>query len=95
MNVWAKEGDRVLEKGRGGDAPYRISNETGTPVQILSDVGKKGAKQATPVQLNDGQTIDWRFDDWKTLREVIILHVPKTTKELMANISTARVCQQE
>ncbi|EIM83408.1 uncharacterized protein STEHIDRAFT_170692 [Stereum hirsutum FP-91666 SS1] len=70
LNTWSREGERVLEKARGSYAPYQIRNYTGTPLYIWADAdGSSEKKDLGAVKVNDGQTIDWRFDDWKTMRE--------------------------
>ncbi|KAG8928477.1 hypothetical protein FRC01_005870 [Tulasnella sp. 417] len=69
--IWSKEGERLMKKARGGDAPYRIFNRTGTPLQLWSDVDdkSKGGSQMQPAQLDDGAFTEWRFDDWRTMRD--------------------------
>ena len=71
MNKWNQEGDAMLQKPRGIYAPYRIRNRTGTPIFVWSDsdTAASAAEGDMTKVLND-QTIDWRFDDWKTMREV-------------------------
>lgn len=74
LNIWSKEGKNVLQKARGTYAPYRISNRTGASILVWSeaDSGDHSVEvETTPV--HNSQTIDWRFDDWKTTREVQIL----------------------
>lgn len=69
--MWGKEGERVLQKARGSYAPYRIRNRTGSPIFIWSDVdGSANAKDGASVKIANDETVDWRFDDWKTMREV-------------------------
>lgn len=70
--IWNKEGQRLMKKARGGDAPYRIFNRTGAALQVWSDIDdkSKGGSQVQPVQLDDGASIEWRFDDWRTMRDV-------------------------
>ncbi|KAI0361599.1 vacuolar protein sorting-associated protein 13 [Trametes cingulata] len=64
------EGERVLQKARGSYAPYRIWNRTGYPLFIWSDTdGSQNVRETTAKQIANGKTIDWRFDDWKTMRE--------------------------
>ncbi|KZT30580.1 vacuolar protein sorting-associated protein 13 [Neolentinus lepideus HHB14362 ss-1] len=68
--LWGKEGEQVLQKARGSYAPYRIRNRTGSPLYIWSDVDdSSGDKSGSTSTLADGQVIDWRFDDWRTIRE--------------------------
>ncbi|KIK70982.1 hypothetical protein GYMLUDRAFT_33082 [Collybiopsis luxurians FD-317 M1] len=70
VNMWSQEGERILRQARGSYAPYRIYNRTGYPVFIWTDDdGSSSGKDATGVQLSQNQTTDWRFDDWKTMRE--------------------------
>ncbi|KAA1471483.1 DUF1162-domain-containing protein [Dentipellis sp. KUC8613] len=70
LNTWRKEGERVLQKERGSYAPYRVQNLTGTALYVWSDPdGNAEKKHSNAVKLDNGKTIDWRFDDWKTLRE--------------------------
>lgn len=72
--MWNKEGSRLLERARGSYAPYRIRNRTGGTIFIWSDIdGSKGHKEAPSARVLQGQTIDWRFDDWRTMREVSVL----------------------
>ncbi|CDO71578.1 hypothetical protein BN946_scf184911.g48 [Trametes cinnabarina] len=64
------EGERVLQKARGSYAPYRIWNRTGYPLFVWSDTdGSHNVNETTAKQIANGKTIDWRFDDWKTMRE--------------------------
>ena len=73
MKLLGQEGDNVLRKARGSYAPYRIHNRTGASVFIWSDLdGSSQVKDATSKQIANGKTIDWRFDDWKTIREVLL-----------------------
>jgi vacuolar protein sorting-associated protein 13A/C len=71
LNNWSKEGDAVLKKPRGIYAPYRLQNRTGAPLFVWSDIDNTSAtKDVDAVKVLHGQAIDWRFDDWKTMREV-------------------------
>ncbi|KAJ7783787.1 vacuolar protein sorting-associated protein 13 [Mycena maculata] len=75
LNMWAKQGKYVLQKARGSYAPYRISNRTGSSIFIWPDVdGSSSAKDVAAVKIPNDETVDWRFDDWKTMRE----HVPSS-----------------
>ncbi|KZS92954.1 vacuolar protein sorting-associated protein 13 [Sistotremastrum niveocremeum HHB9708] len=68
--TWSKEGERVLKLARGGNAPYRIRNRTGGPLQIWSDFdGSQNTRSSPGLKVSHGETVDWRFDDWKTMRE--------------------------
>lgn len=71
MKLLGQEGENVLRKARGSYAPYRIHNRTGTSIFVWSDLEGSGQlKDATSKQIANGKMIDWRFDDWKTIREV-------------------------
>ena len=75
LEAWSREGAHVLRKARGGDAPYRIRNRTGGSVHVWSDLDESNSRNSAAVKITSGETIDWRFDDWKTLREVWAPHV--------------------
>ncbi|KAG1749982.1 vacuolar protein sorting-associated protein 13 [Suillus paluster] len=69
-NMLGKEGQVVLQKARGSFAPYRIRNRTGSPLFVWSDDdASRGSKDSGAVKIANDQTVDWRFDDWKTMRE--------------------------
>ncbi|KAG2072635.1 DUF1162-domain-containing protein [Suillus decipiens] len=69
-NMWGKEGQVLLEKARGSFAPYRIRNRTGSPLFVWSDDdASRDSKDTSAVKIANDQTVDWRFDDWKTMRE--------------------------
>lgn len=71
LSVWAREGEKVLQRARGGDAPYRIRNLTGDIIQVWSDNEKESkSPHSQAMELANGDSTDWRFDDWKTMREV-------------------------
>ena len=76
LNTWNKEGQYVLQKARGVYAPYRIRNQTGVPIFVWSDTDSSAnTKDVDAVKILHDQTIDWRFDDWKTMREVSEYHL--------------------
>lgn len=71
INMWGRERELVMQKDRGSYAPYRIRNRTGSPLFIWSDNDtNSGVQESNVVKLNHDQIIDWRFDDWKKMREV-------------------------
>jgi vacuolar protein sorting-associated protein 13A/C len=70
LNMWTQERDRVLKQARGSYAPYRIRNRTGSPLHVWSDVDGGERKDVSPTKIMNDETVDWRFDDWKTMREV-------------------------
>lgn len=70
LNTWSREGEYVVQKGRGISAPYRVRNRTGAPIFVWSDLdSSSSSKDVDAVKILNDQTIDWRFDDWKTMRE--------------------------
>ncbi|KAJ8084002.1 Vacuolar protein sorting-associated protein 13 [Marasmius tenuissimus] len=72
-NQWSKEGDHILQNARGSYAPYQIRNRTGSPIFIWADDDNSNLLEGDGgAQIASDQTIDWRFDDWRTMRE----HVP-------------------
>ncbi|CEL57657.1 Vacuolar protein sorting-associated protein 13 OS=Saccharomyces cerevisiae (strain ATCC 204508 / S288c) GN=VPS13 PE=1 SV=1 [Rhizoctonia solani AG-1 IB] len=79
--VWQQKGDQVLQRARGGDAPYRIHNRTGDVIHVWSDQDPSAKHEKAPqsVKINDGEVVDWRFDDWKAMRE----HVSTTRAHLI------------
>lgn len=97
LNTWSKEGAAMLEKPRGAFAPYRIRNRTGTPILVCSDLdtgsgGTAGEGEATRVLNNQG--VDWRFDDWRTMREASHLVSAKVslmmTENYLQHVSTGQ-----
>jgi vacuolar protein sorting-associated protein 13A/C len=73
-SIWGKEGVQVLQKARGSYAPYRIWNRTGSPLLVWPDVeGSSGADDPRAKRLGHDEMVDWRFDDWKTMRGVCAL----------------------
>ncbi|KAL6309957.1 vacuolar protein sorting-associated protein 13 [Sparassis latifolia] len=68
--MMAQEGEKVLRSARGSYAPYRIRNRTGSAIYIWSDVDtSSNAKDSVSKQIPNGHIVDWRFEDWKTIRE--------------------------
>lgn len=79
LNSLSRESEHVLQKPRGTRAPYRIRNLTGITLRLWADGGRTGRETRTnPTVINDGETIDWRFDDWRTMREVSSCIFPRT-----------------
>ena len=75
LGIWNK-GEHILQKARGTYAPYRIRNQTGAPIFVWSDTDNSAnTKDLDAVKILHDQTIDWRFDDWKTMREVSDPHL--------------------
>jgi vacuolar protein sorting-associated protein 13A/C len=71
LNMLGKEGEQVFQKARGSYAPYRIRNRTGVAIFVWSDIdGNSSTQDSSAVKVLHDQTVDWRFDDWRTMREV-------------------------
>ncbi|KAG7450519.1 vacuolar protein sorting-associated protein 13 [Guyanagaster necrorhizus] len=68
-NMWSEEGERVLQRARGSYAPYRIRNRTGSTILAWSEVTSRGSHDGESIKILNEETKDWRFDDWKALRE--------------------------
>lgn len=69
--MFGQEGERVLRRARGSYAPYRIWNRTGCSMYVWADVdGSAITQDSAMTEIAHDKTIDWRFDDWKTMREV-------------------------
>lgn len=60
----------MLALARGGYAPYRISNRTGSHINIWSDTEGTNVQDVVSMRIQNNEAVDWRFDDWKTMREV-------------------------
>jgi vacuolar protein sorting-associated protein 13A/C len=69
LNSLSRESEHLLQKARGSRAPYRIRNLTGITLHLWPNAGRAAGRGNATV-INDGETIDWRFDDWRTMREV-------------------------
>ncbi|PPQ64275.1 hypothetical protein CVT24_008413 [Panaeolus cyanescens] len=70
VNAWNTNGIRVLQTARGSYAPYRIINKTGSSIFVWTDVDtSSNSRDIEAVKIIHDQSIDWRFDDWKTMRE--------------------------
>ncbi|KAG6898100.1 hypothetical protein C0992_005427 [Termitomyces sp. T32_za158] len=70
MKIWGIEDDQPLQKSRGIYAPYRIRNRTGSAILVWSDMeNTSGNKDLGALKILNEQIVDWRFDDWKTMRE--------------------------
>jgi vacuolar protein sorting-associated protein 13A/C len=79
LNSLSRESEHVLQKPRGIRTPYRIRNLTGITLRLWADGGRTGRETKTNATvINDGETIDWRFDDWRTMREVSCYIPPRT-----------------
>jgi vacuolar protein sorting-associated protein 13A/C len=71
--VLGRENERISKKIRGSYAPYRIHNRVGRTIGItsVSDGGNNAkARGEHEMEIPHDKSVDWRFDDWKTMREV-------------------------
>jgi len=80
IKMLGKEGEGVLQKARGSYAPYRIQNRTGYLLFLWSDDVNAAFRESNAVKIDHNRTIDWRFDDWKTTREVSVRVIIKNPK---------------
>lgn len=75
MKMLGKEGEGVLQRARGSYAPYRIRNRTGFQLFVWSDDGANvPLTEGSAVKVSHNGSIDWRFDDWKTMREHVTVY---------------------
>jgi len=70
---WSQQKAGTLTLTRGGYAPYRIRNRTGSPIYIWGDSEGANVQEVAPTMIQNNEVIEWRFDDWKTMREVRLL----------------------
>ena len=63
-----REGDKVFTKARGSNAPFLIKNRTGYSIALVNAASTN--KSADTARIADGEDMPWRFDDWRTMREV-------------------------
>lgn len=59
----------VLSKPRGTDAPYRIRNYTGFPIDVWAQTHK--GEDGAAAKLVDGEECPWRFEDPTITRETL------------------------
>ncbi|KAJ2817582.1 Vacuolar protein sorting-associated protein 13, partial [Coemansia erecta] len=77
--VAAQWDDEVAKRAQGGTAagermPYVLVNRTGIDCHVWVDVAEGAAARApridtSPVLLRDGESLPWRFEDWRRRRE--------------------------
>jgi hypothetical protein len=67
--IWGREGESVLHRKRGFAAPYVIKNFTGYSLKLWAELddGSHGGEDHV---IEDGKELPWRFEDWKSTREV-------------------------
>ena len=62
--------ENVLDKPRGGDAPYRVRNYTGFDVVVSAKT--PSAEEPLKLTLTDGNEAPWSFEDRERMRENIL-----------------------
>jgi vacuolar protein sorting-associated protein 13A/C len=69
--IWNRDGAKILKEGRAAGSPFIIHNRTGYSIVVWSDSDRKAnSKPIVVKRLGDGQSIPWRFEDHRRLREV-------------------------
>ncbi len=69
--MWSKQTGESRRGDHGAAAPFIVKNRTGYSILIWSDSDRKAnAKPVSVKRLGDGDSIPWRFEDHKRLREV-------------------------
>ncbi|KAJ2551316.1 Vacuolar protein sorting-associated protein 13, partial [Coemansia sp. RSA 1878] len=80
LGVAAQWDDEVAKRAQGGTAsgermPYVLVNRTGIDCHVWVDVAEGAAAaraqriDTSPVLLRDGESLPWRFEDWRRRRE--------------------------
>jgi vacuolar protein sorting-associated protein 13A/C len=98
LSAFNTQGDAILSEARGSNAPYRVRNNTGSSIRIWSDTQwNEKVNDQNAMLLENGKSIDWRFEDWKTMREVcpylcdtLIFEVP-TILQHVSSAGTSRL----
>jgi vacuolar protein sorting-associated protein 13A/C len=67
--IWGREGESFLHRKRGVTAPYAIRNFTGYSLKIWAELDD-GSHSGEDHVVEDGKELSWRFEDWKSTREV-------------------------
>ncbi|KDE03795.1 hypothetical protein MVLG_05736 [Microbotryum lychnidis-dioicae p1A1 Lamole] len=63
--IVGREGEKLLTRARGSQAPFLIKNRTGYPLSLWSEGNNGGDAH----RLADGDDAPWRFNDWRAMRE--------------------------
>ncbi|SCV68005.1 BQ2448_126 [Microbotryum intermedium] len=63
--IIGREGEKLLTRARGSQAPFLIKNRTGYAMSLWSEGNHGGDAH----RLADGDDAPWRFDDWRAMRE--------------------------
>ncbi|KAG5437684.1 hypothetical protein PCANB_000721 [Pneumocystis canis] len=63
--------ENILSKYQTFEAPYRIQNRTGYSVNLWSNSSKDTNSKKKIHKLKNGDTISWKFEDWRQMRNNI------------------------
>ncbi|CCJ30884.1 unnamed protein product [Pneumocystis jirovecii] len=63
--------ENILSKYQTFEAPYRIQNKTGYSINLWSNSSKDLNSRKKTYNLKDGDTIPWKFEDWRQMRSNI------------------------
>lgn len=73
MSQLSHEADSVINMDRGARAPFLIKNRTGHHIQIQAGTSSRSSALKEPTRIDNGRDLPWRFDDWRTMREVRVI----------------------
>ncbi|CAG8559398.1 1542_t:CDS:10, partial [Racocetra fulgida] len=71
LSIINQVSEHLSTTARGSRAPYILRNKTGYNMNVWA-ISSDDAKDTELKVMNDGQELDWRFDDWRKMREVCI-----------------------
>ncbi|KAG5513316.1 hypothetical protein PMAC_001379 [Pneumocystis sp. 'macacae'] len=88
--------ENILSKYQTFEAPYRIQNKTGYSINLWSNSSKDLDSKKKIYKLKDGDTIPWKFENWRQMRSNISdknqkyfigIHLENTEWDPIENIS--------
>ncbi|CAG8552629.1 14898_t:CDS:10 [Dentiscutata erythropus] len=62
--------EHLTTTARGSRTPYILRNKTGYSMNVWA-ISSADANDTEVKLMNDGQELDWRFDDWRKMREAM------------------------
>ncbi|CAG8536787.1 2817_t:CDS:10, partial [Racocetra persica] len=68
LSIINQVSEHLSTTARGSRAPYILRNKTGYNMNVWA-ISSDDAKDTELKVMNDGQELDWRFDDWRKMRE--------------------------
>ncbi|KAF0534769.1 vacuolar protein sorting-associated protein 13 [Gigaspora margarita] len=74
LSIINQVSEHLTTTARGSRTPYILRNKTGYDITVWA-IASDDAKDTEIKLMNDGQELDWRFDDWRKMREM--MHVTK------------------